>query len=411
MKSKRTSSSQDSSKRPVRSQVQKGDSDESLFHSEIELLIEKLAVGGAGLGRHEGQVVFVQDTVPGDRIKAKVIKVEKNFLQAELVEVLQPSEHRVQPRCEIADRCGGCNWQQISRAEQLRSKQLILKETLQKFLPTHKFELLPLKESPREFRYRNRIQPHYADGKIGFFGRKSHSIVAMKDCMICEEPIAEKIPTVASELAQKNSQPMRLELRLDQNQNFSFGQTVDSDFDGFAQVNRFQNQDLVATALSWTASAQAKTVIDLYAGSGNFSFPLAEQFPAARMIAVELNSKLIEKGRHQVASLRRKNFDFILSDVESFLRRFKIEPDSLIVLDPPRGGTSRYIMRSLRYSGVEKIVYISCHPVSLARDLQFFFDSQFHDAPKYKLGRIQGFEMFPQTDHMETIVELLIDRD
>jgi 23S rRNA (uracil1939-C5)-methyltransferase len=147
-------------------------------------------------------------------------------------------------------------------------------------------------------------------------------------------------------------------------------------------------------------------VFDLYAGSGNFTIPLLNQFKASSVMAVELNEKLVLRGR---AQNKDKRLSYFTSDVESYLKRAHLTENDLVVLDPPRAGTSEYIMRALASAKPKKIIYISCHPVSLARDLKWFFDWNQKMGHNYKLSRLQTFEMFPQTDHVETIAELKVD--
>jgi 23S rRNA (uracil1939-C5)-methyltransferase len=176
---------------------------------------------------------------------------------------------------------------------------------------------------------------------------------------------------------------------------------------GFSQVNRFQNEDLIRIAMDYIGSeAKYSRIYDLYAGSGNFTFPLRNKFPNTPITAVELNPKLVQKGRELSKEL---NISYVEADVEAFSKKQKFEKTDLIFLDPPRAGTSKLIMEKVASSAAHKIIYISCHPVALARDLQWFFAKASELKINYKLNRVQTFEMFPQTDHVETIAELILD--
>lgn len=366
-------------------------------------------MGGAGIARHEGMVIFVFQAAPGDLLKVRITHKKKNFAEAEIIEILEPGPSRRSPPCPVAHQCGGCNWQHIHENEQRKQKEQIVLDTLKKFNRDLQFEYLGIEASPLSLRYRNRIQPKYENGKFGFFARGSHSIVPVKDCLITEELITREFQTVHDLLkAQRPRGLQRLEMYLDKT-----GQVRHSVLDspdesiGFSQVNRFQNQSLIDTVLEWCDPAP-KNILELYAGSGNFTFPLNEKFPQSPITAVELNPKLVKRGQEQAAHLP---VHFVESTVEKALAHIPSENMSLILLDPPRSGTSEDIMTRLALSRSRQIIYISCHPVSLARDLQWFFAAAQQHGLKARLTKLKCFEMFPQTDHVETIAELRVDSE
>lgn len=381
-------------------------------HSQIQVKIEKMAIGGAGIARHDGLVIFVAQAAPGDELLVEITTKKKNFAEANIVQIIKPGPSRRDTPCAVANVCGGCNWQHITEKEQRHQKESLVLETLKKFNPQVEFQYLPIQESPRVFRYRNRIQPKFNNGKFGFFARNSHDIVAINDCLISEEALTAKFPEVISWVQEKKSkETLRMEMYISDKEEVRYGLITDEDDGiGFSQVNRFQNEDLLRTALDWAKKDNEgidyTQVFDLYAGSGNFTFPLLEQFKNSEIIAVELNSILVERGR---ALNKNKRLRYFLSDVESYLKRASIAQNDLVVLDPPRAGASEYIMRALASAKPKKIIYISCHPVSLARDLKWFFEWNQKFGHNYRLSRVQAFEMFPQTDHVETIAELVVD--
>ncbi|MBV2167189.1 MAG: class I SAM-dependent RNA methyltransferase [Bdellovibrio sp.] len=386
----------------------KGGAQAPLLGSKIKLHIEKLAIGGAGVARHEGVVVFVPQAAPNEDVLAEVTLVKKNFAEAKLVEVLKPSPFRREPPCPVASICGGCNWQHLTEDEQRKQKEQLVLETIKKFNPSLSFDYLPIKESPRSLRYRNRIQPKFKHNQFGFFARNSHDIVEITDCLITEEALTQKFSEVKTWAQQKNSKELqRLEMYISEEGSVRYGLITDEDDGiGFSQVNRFQNEDLVQTALDWAGENDYQNIFDLYAGAGNFTFPFAQKFKNAQITGVELNPKLVEKAKSKIKEKRMKYF---LSDVESYMRRAVIGPQDLVVLDPPRAGASEYIMRALAAARPKRIIYISCHPVSLARDLNWIFAWSQKLGTPMKLARVQAFEMFPQTDHVETIAELRVD--
>lgn len=376
--------------------------------SKIKVKIEKLAIGGAGVARHEGLVIFVPQVAPNEEVLVEITLVKKNFAEAKLLEVLTPSPNRRTPPCPIADRCGGCNWQHLTEEEQRRQKEKLVLETIRKFNPLIEFEYLPLKPSPRSFRYRNRIQPKFKNGSFGFFARNSHDIVEATDCLITEEELTAKFPEVKAWAEGKKEKSLqRLEMYISEDGPLRYGAITDEDDGiGFSQVNRFQNEDLITTALDWAGDDHYEKVYDLYAGAGNFTFPFAKKFPHSQIIGVELNQKLVERAKAKIDNTRIKYF---LSDVETYARRAEFGVNDFVLLDPPRAGASEHTMRILAAAAPKKIIYISCHPVSLARDLNWFFKWAQKLNKNFKLTRVQAFEMFPQTDHVETIAELVVD--
>lgn len=376
--------------------------------AKIKVKVEKLAIGGAGVARHEGLVVFIPQAAPNEELLVELTLVKKNFSEAKILEILTPSPSRRTPPCPVANVCGGCNWQHIEESEQLRQKELLVLETIKKFNRDLEFEYLPIQKSPRTLRYRNRIQPKYANDKFGFFARNSHEIIPITDCPITETTLTDRFAEVKEWIrSQKKPGLQKLEMYISEDDEVRYGLISDDDDGiGFSQVNRFQNVDLIQTVLDWTQGESYPHIWDFYSGAGNFTFPLAEAWTSASVTGVELNPKLVERGR---AKSRDSRIQFMKSDVESFLAKTQPKSQDLVILDPPRAGASEPIMRALLEARARKIIYISCHPVSLARDLQWFFAHAQKAGIKAHLTRVQAFEMFPQTDHVETVVELRVD--
>jgi 23S rRNA (uracil1939-C5)-methyltransferase len=384
----------------------KSDASAFSFSSEtLEVEIEKLSFGGDGIARKDGLVYFVPLSAPGDILKVQTTEKKKNFARAEIIEILKPGPSRIAAPCPYFGRCGGCAWQHITYEEQLRQKQLIIQEQLSHHLSS-KTEILPIIGSPKSFRYRNRIQLKFDGKNLGFHARQSHQIVDIDDCLITEEIVAAEIPKLKAELKGREAIPKIEVLQTPQG-------LVQRSFEGspyegvaFAQVNTAQNENLIQTVLKWMEPLEPKMLFDLYAGSGNFSFPLLKKFPKSSMTSVELNEKSVQAANQY---LREQNLSpakirFYLSDVELFLKRQVLDPEAVMLLDPPRTGCSENTIRYLAVQPLKRIFYISCNPAALARDL-----GRFKSLGSWTPVRIQPFDMFPQTDHVETLVELAVD--
>jgi 23S rRNA (uracil1939-C5)-methyltransferase len=376
-------------------------------HGDIfQLKVERLAVGGRGVGRREGVVIFIPDTIPGESVEIQIVEVKKNFAEAKLLRVLEVSSARRQPPCSVASVCGGCNWQHLDYQEQLRWKRELIIDSLRKF-SGFEFENSLVEDvtpSPSEFRYRNRIQLHHENKKIGFFRRESHQIVDIDDCLIAEESIAREIPSLKDSL--RDSPAGRLEVFISEQgevRTRTDKTSFETDATMFSQVNSKQNQLLVNYVVSAVQQAQPTIVFDLYAGAGNFSFPLKKALPQSTVIAVELSRLSVESALRKMeeeTSLNPHPIRFIQASVDDYLTTEPIPDHATVLLDPPRTGCGRAVMERISSATPQRVIYVSCHPVTLARDLRFLQNVG------YEIISVRPFDMFPQTDHVETVVQL-----
>ncbi len=392
---------------------------------KIEIWIDRLSSGGRGVGRSDGIVIFVPDVSPQERVLVEIVTVKKNFAQAQLVRVVEPSSHRINPPCPIAGTCGGCSWQHVSYDEQLMQKQDLVSDALSKFAGLKNVEIEPTRPSPQPFRYRNRIQVHYQNGKLGFFRRGSHTIVDAADCLITQTNLTSQFAPLKERLDREKSVPRRIELmETETGQIKTSTETRYNDQVGFAQVNTAQNQNLVEYVVSQIRK-DCLFLFDLYAGAGNFSLPLARSLgKQAQIHAVELHPQSIKLGRERSRSLTDEvgEIHFHEAKVEDFFatllsRLTAPETDSqdhpqtyknskadwrqaTVLLDPPRSGCEPSVIKSLIQLEPREIIYVSCHPVTLARDLKLL-------CQHYDLVRITPFDMFPHTDHVEVVATLV----
>jgi 23S rRNA (uracil1939-C5)-methyltransferase len=378
-------------------------SPEDYLGQKIELKIEKLIVGGSGLGRHEGLVVFVDQVAPGETVSVEVVEVKKNFLTAKLIKILEPSPHRVKAPCLHFGLCGGCNWQHLNIATQKNEKLQILSSLFAKVPSLANLNLKSIIGSSHEFSYRNRIQMIFDGKSFCFSGRKSHDLIPINDCLIAEEPIRNAIKSSKSRQFKPHS---RYEIFLNPTNNTVEFVEVSEEESGarFAQVNRFVNDLMITEVLSSLDLTSRGLLFELYAGSGNFTFPILSRSKFNLVCAVEGSSFLTEKAKElqKQNSISPNRLKFFNSDVESFLRSRWPTSQDTVFMDPPRGGATEFTLTSLAHSRPRQILYLSCHPVTLVRDLDFFLKR----APEYSVEFAQPFDMFPQTDHIECLVSL-----
>lgn len=377
---------------------------------EIQVKIEKMANRGKGLARLNEQVIFIPYSAPGDILKVKVVKISKSFVDAEIIEIIQPSAIRVAPPCPYFTQCGGCQFQHIEYTQQIEIKNFLVKETLQRAVGLKDDSIfLPPIASPKQWNYRNRIQVHFDNNKFGFKKRNSNTIIPIDACQIAELALNQELETIKTSKSVTSID--KLEILVDQSLMVhrrdlnSQGQPV-----LFSQVNRFANEVLVELIVSKVlAFKPVSKIFDLYAGDGNFLIPLAKALPEQECIAVELNPGLVRLGRAKVSD-QKLNATFVLSSVEKFTESVSIDRSEVILLDPPRTGCDSRTMMVLGSSARDKVIYVSCEATTLARDLRLLKETVLKWGLMLNVHSVQTLDMFPQTEHIETVVEFSIDK-
>ncbi len=422
------------------------------------LTVEKLANGGEGLARHQGRVVFIPHTAVGDVVRCRIRQSKKDYARAESVELLEQSSQRRVPLCPVAGECGGCQWQHLPYPEQLAWKERLFRDTLSHQCGIPAESMAAIIPAPEEWHYRSRAQVkcHVVQGQLvtGFYRPRSRYVVAMERCPLLAPQLnqllvqlrsaldstrfARHIPQIdlacddfgksAAVIHYIGSQPAplshhlrRLGLAADifvQHRRKAELASVQGDgcltllvdqphlrlqyrLGGFAQINLSQNRRLVVEAIRLAALQGTEKVLDLYCGMGNFSLPLARR--AGRVLGVEEAPQSIASARENARANAIETAEFSCSSAEqAFAEPLAAGGSDLVVLDPPRSGAYA-AMKQLRESAVPRILYVSCNPQTLARDLKSLLYGG------YQLIHAQPVDMFPQTAHCEALV--LLQRD
>ena len=335
----------------------------------VQLTIQDVAFGGQGVGRTSGKAIFVPYVIDGETVSARVVREHKKFQEAELETVVASSPHRVKPRCPYFGRCGGCVYQHIKWRQ--------VKETLRRIGKLENAPMRPFIPSPLDYGYRNRIIVHVEDGVIGFFRRESNALLDIEQC-----PIAST--EVNAQLAQ---------LRATHPHNGHYTLRAHDGPRIFVQVN-----DAVAASildLVERTAASADLLIDGYCGAGFFAKRLRSRF--RKVIGIDWDQHAIAVAQSDA----QPNEEYIGGNIETELPRLlqENEKSPVVILDPPAAGLTDWIRHALRVHPPAQLIYISCNPGTLARDLAAI-------GKIFRCDSVTPLDMFPQTAEIEVIVEL-----
>ena len=432
--------------------------------------VEGYSSEGQGIVRLDGAVVFVPGAIRGEEIDLRVTKVMKTAAAGEIAAIRRPSPERRKPACPWFGQCGGCTFQHMTYAEELRAKEQRVRDALLRLGGT-RVAVEEMLGAPCVERYRNKSQyPVGADGTVGFYRARSHQVVPVERCLIqspqadraaealrrwmaryrvptydektgkglvrhlyvrvnragealiCvvangrrlpREPelaalLREAVPSMAGLVLNTNTQRSNVILGdryrtiwgesylMDTLQGLEFRLSVPS----FYQVNREQAEVLYSKALEFAGLRGTETVLDLYCGTGTITLCLARG--AYRAIGAEIVPEAIEDARENAARNGVQKAEFFCGDASAVAARLAEEglrPD-VVVVDPPRKGLAEDVVETIAAMGPERVVYVSCDPGTLGRDVKRFA------ALGYEARRCAAVDLFPRTAHVETVLLL-----
>jgi tRNA/tmRNA/rRNA uracil-C5-methylase (TrmA/RlmC/RlmD family) len=366
---------------------------------KITLTIHDLAFGGEGVGRLDDFVVFVPFVIVGETVEAEITEVKKNFARAKLLRVVTPSPERVKPECQYFTQCGGCQYQHMEYAAQLRWKHKQIADLFERFGKISRAMVAPVIPCPSPYGYRNRIMIRSQwNGparklEIGFIRADNNFVVDIEECKIAEPVLNEQIREVRANPPPKGG--LKVVLRV---------QPEDWDVpeSSFFQNNFFLLPKLVETVRDFLQAGGAKHLVDLYCGVGFFGIETADV--VASFVGVESDQLAIKAARKNAETREIRNGQFIAAQVEEVLPELlnKFSPEqTAVILDPPRKGCRPETLELLRETRPAQVIYVSCHPATMARDLNILGADDV-----FKLARVQPLDMFPQTQHVECVADL-----
>ncbi len=406
-------------------------------------------------------VVMVPFALPGELVRVRVYRNHKNFSEADLLEVLRPSPHRVVPRCPLFGRCGGCQYQHLAHAEQLQWKQRQVAELLE-HMAGIVFPVAPVIASPREFGYRSKITPHFESGNrkaesgkvpemaIGFLRQGARfEIVDVPRCEIATEAINARLGEVRAEvraralrgeykrgatlLLREASGVVTTDYDAVITETITVAGLVEAGLPGsttpatkaglpglatpatndptsaplklhFLARDFFQNNPFILPAFAGYVRTQAAAsgahfLVDAYCGSGLFALSAAPAFE--RVAGIEISETAVQFARQNAAANGITNATFQAGDAAAIFAGLTLPPgETVVVIDPPRKGCDESFLQQLFAYGPRAVVYVSCDPATQMRDLRHFL------AAGYTLAAVQPFDLFPQTRHLECVITL-----
>ena len=359
---------------------------------EITISASELVAGGDALAKIDGFPIFASNVFPGDVAVVRVYEARKGFAKADLVRILTPGPWRRAEPCPIADECGGCNWTALRLDKQLEAKRRILTESLRRIGKLDPALLPPIAIHPSPLNYRIRSRLHRDGDAVGFYAMRSNRVVPLvPECEVVGPATAR---AVGSQVLHESGEIWERDETLFTGAReliwtvgeFSWRLSTES----FFQVNRHMHATMIALVQRHAQRCpQRRTAVDLYAGVGFFSLPIAKHFE--KVIAVEGSAESAAHARMNVPS----NVQVVQAPVEFHARR--LQPADFIFLDPPRAGARKEVISSVAEKAKTMICYLSCDPVTFSRDANRLI------ASGWRLSSLDLLDLFPNTHHVETL--------
>ena len=365
----------------------------------LTVTINDLAFGGEGVARVNDFVLFIPYVIPGETAEVEVVEVKKTFGRAKLLRVVTPSADRATPACQHFGACGGCQYQHIAYPAQLAMKRKQVADIFQRIGGIAEDIVAPVVPCPQPYGYRNRIMIRSQWNKpeqrlnIGFVRADCGLVEDIFECKIAEPALNQQITHVRNNPPPKGG--IKVVLRIPP-------EDWEVPRDSFFQNNFFLLPGLVETVRSALAAAGTRHLVDLYCGVGFFGIALAGAVES--FVGVECDRLAIAAARKNAATKNATNGEFISANVEDALpnlvHKFSASATSVLI-DPPRKGCLPQTLQLLRDQRPAQIIYVSCHPATMARDLNILCADGV-----FTLAKVTPLDMFPQTQHVECVADL-----
>ena len=349
----------------------------------LPLEIQDIAFGGKGVARNEGKVYFVPFTIPGETVSARVLRQKKSFGEAELVAIEIASPDRIEPPCPYFGRCGGCSYQHMTYARQLAVKAAQVEQTLRRVGRLENVPMRPIIGAPQPYGYRNRIRVHSAGGVTGFFAHDARALVDIEKCALA-------VPEVNRALRRLRETPVRE------------GDYLPASAPGGGPYFEQTNPEVTALMVETVRATLGGRgiLVDAYCGAGLFARALTDRFE--KVVGIEENDAAVQSARRSAQA----HESYIAGEVGAHLSEVLAMHDAAqtsLLVDPPSEGLSARVSDLILAAAPTEILYVSCNPGTLARDLALL-------TRRYELLSVTPLDMFPQTAEIE-VVRCICERE
>ena len=387
--------------------------------------IEKIDNFGRGIAYINDKICFVDNALPNEKVKVEIVKEKKKYIEAKLIDIIEMSEYRIKSKCPYSNECGGCDLNHLSYTKENEYKNNKINDLAKKYL----VDDIELKDivSSNEYEYRNKIVLHGNNKEIGLYKKLSNEIVSIDKCLLVNKRINEimrllrkysieevTIKTsndlskvlldIKGSITNINELKTQVDVLIINNKLLTKENSIMNSIgnkkyyvssNSFFQVNRFLTKSLYDEVLNIVKKVKPSQVLDLYCGTGTIGIYISDY--CDRIIGVDYNKSNIKDAKKNKELNNCNNIEFMCNKVEMIIDKFK--NIDLVIVDPPRGGLDAHTRDVIKRIASRTIIYVSCDPITLMRDLQDLKD-------KYKVNYIKPFNMFPRTYHCESIVVL-----
>lgn len=397
----------------------------------VELEIEKLDHQGRGIAKKDGKVFFVSNGLPGEKLLVEIDKIKKNIVNAHIKKFINISKDRTKSICKYFDKCGGCDLLHLSYNHQIAFKENKIKEIMTKFC-NYNFKINPIMKSERILNYRNKVT-FQIDNKLGFYERGSNKIVPVNNCQIINIKVNDLLRIINEDNIAKNISNIIIRSNINDEillivetkgtfdkykfstlvSNYVNSLIIDNEVifgagkimeqlgkykfiispSSFFQVNTIQTINLYNKIKEYANLNKEDILLDLYCGTGTIGIYLSEE--CKKVIGIEINQSAIRDANENKKINNINNIDFICGDALQEIKKINLKPD-VIVVDPPRAGLDKKNIDNILQFNASRIVYVSCDPITLARDLNIL-------GKDYNILELTPVDMFPNTCHVECV--------
>lgn len=400
----------------------------------MQCIIEKLDHQGRGITRIDGKITFIENALPDEVVDIEIVSSNKNFNEGIIKNIIKKSSKRIEPKCPYYNECGGCNLMHLSYNDQLNYKENKVKEIMDRYANIDTKLVNNIVPSPKDFNYRNKVTLK-CNGKLGYYKRRTNDIINIEKCLLLEDDLNEKILSINNKLntnineviirkisdnvsltlsLQKEEkeykkyenlnniltlQVNKKQINITQESNI-FAKLEEFNFivspTAFFQVNTLQTINLYNKIKDYIQKFNMPNVLDLYCGTGTIGIYVSDYVD--KLIGVEINPKAIEDAKTNAKNNHIKNANFYAGDTKTILHKNNFKAD-VVIVDPPRAGLDKEVISDLIKINPKEIIYVSCDPVTLARDIKLLKEF-------YNVLEVTPFDMFPNTYHVENVVAL-----